>query len=200
MSIHLKHELDSLRKAVADNLLELRRKRGLSRAQLAGICGVSKAMLTQIEQQRTNPSIATLGRIANVLGVTIAKLVEETDIAEPRAIHIEDVPNLWTGAPGSTAKLLQGLDGNTLVEFWDWSLQPGQRHVSSAHPNQSREIIYVLDGELSIVVSSRQVVLTSGHSLQFRANRAHQYENTGSKLVRFFIVVVEADASRQTLG
>ena len=57
--------------ALAHNLREWRGRRGWSQAELAARAGLSKGMLVQIEQSQTNPSIATLSKVADALGVRI---------------------------------------------------------------------------------------------------------------------------------
>ncbi len=61
---------------VARNVRALRTEQAWTLDELAGRSGVSKGMLVQIEQNRTNPSIGTLCRIAEAFGVSLASLVE----------------------------------------------------------------------------------------------------------------------------
>ena len=65
--------------ALANNLREWRARRGWSQTELAARAGLSKGMLVQIEQSQTNPSIATLCKLANALGVALPRLVEVAD-------------------------------------------------------------------------------------------------------------------------
>ena len=62
--------------ALARNLRDLRRARGLSLDALAGLARVSRGMLLQIEGQRVNPSLATLVRIADALDVSVSALLD----------------------------------------------------------------------------------------------------------------------------
>src|SRR5262249_51899158 len=66
--------------AIASNVRAQRAHRGLTLDALAARSGVSRGMLVQVEQGRTNPSVSTLTRIASALGVTVARLVEVGDV------------------------------------------------------------------------------------------------------------------------
>ena len=62
--------------AFKDNLLRLRNEKGLSLEELARQTGLSKTYLWQLEaKEGKNPSIETVQKISDALGVTIAQLV-----------------------------------------------------------------------------------------------------------------------------
>lgn len=52
-------------------LIELRRERGLTQAQLADEAGVNQSEISRLEHGAANPSMATLEAIAAVLGVRL---------------------------------------------------------------------------------------------------------------------------------
>src|SRR6478735_9885519 len=92
---------DEVAAAIARNARELRGDRQWSRDQLATRSGISKGMLIQIEQARTNPSIGTLCRLADAFGVSLAQLVELSAGATVRVVDAAEVVRLWEGADGS---------------------------------------------------------------------------------------------------
>ena len=111
--------------ALAHNLRDWRARRGWTQAELAARAGLSKGMLVQIEQSQTNPSIATLCKLANALGVALPRLVEVAD--EPRIRHVgrDDVAWLWQGrGRGSGAGLIGGIETPVPVELWEWKMGP----------------------------------------------------------------------------
>src|SRR4051812_17924308 len=81
--------------AVARRVAELRRARRLSLDGLARLSGVSKGMLVQIENARSNSSIATLCRVAAALGVSVAQLVELGGEDVVRLVAPEEAARLW---------------------------------------------------------------------------------------------------------
>lgn len=57
---------------------QLRRARGWSQSRLAGLAAVDPATLNLMERGRSNPSLATLRKVAGALGVPVGELLEET--------------------------------------------------------------------------------------------------------------------------
>ena len=177
--------------AVARNLVDLRGRRGMSLEQLAVRSGVSKGMLVQIEQGRTNPSIATLCRIANALGVAVARFVEVGEAPTVRLVTAAEAPVLWQGGGDSIARLLVGSDAPDCVELWDWRIAPGDFHDGEAHPAGTRELLHVLEGELRLEIGQVRQRVAAGDSAMFRADRPHRYANAGGGPLHMMMVVAE---------
>jgi transcriptional regulator with XRE-family HTH domain len=177
--------------AVARNVRALRSGRGFTLDQLATRSGLSKGMLVQLERGGTNPSIATLCRAANALGVTVPRLVEVAETPAARIVRAEEAVTLWRGRRGSTARLLAGLDGPELVELWEWRLGPRDAYRGEPHPAGSHEMLHVLDGVLTLQVDQARHQARRGETLVFRADRPHGYTNDGRSALRFVMVVLE---------
>lgn len=178
--------------ALARNLREWRAKRGWSQAELATRAGLSKGMLVQVEQAQTNPSIATLCKLANALGVALPRLVEVDDEPVVRKVTADDVAWLWRGkAKTSAAGLVAGIEAPMPVELWTWTIGPRDGYDAIAHPPGTREFIHVLEGEAVVTVDGVQVPVGAGECVVFRADRPHRYASAGARPTRFVMVVVE---------
>ncbi len=182
---------DEVATAIARNTRSLRSDRGWSLDQLATRSGVSKGMLVQIEQSRTNPSIGTLCRVADAFGVTLAQMVELTDGANVRVIDPDQIVRLWNSGEDSWGDLLVGTDRNEHVELWRWQLAPGDSHASEGHLPGTRELIAVLSGVLTLEVDDERHDVQPGGALLFEADRAHSYVNRGRRNVDMALVVVQ---------
>src|SRR5215212_8674097 len=123
---------DVVARAIAGNLRRLRSARTWSLDTLAARSGVSRGMLIRIEQARTNPSVGTLVRVADALGVSVAQLVDVVDAPLVRVVRAADAVPLWRSA-GGRGTLLVGSETPPVVELWDWQLAPGDRHGAEAH-------------------------------------------------------------------
>ena len=176
---------------IAQNLSLVRGARRLTFDQLAKKSGVSKGMLVQIEQGRTNPSVATLCRIANALGVTVSRFVEASDEPTARLVPASEAIELWQGRRGSSGKLLVGFDSPSLMEVWDWDLVPGEWYDGLAHPAGTREVLYIQAGELTLSTDGTQYRAAASDLLMFQADRPHRYANEGTARLRFLMVVTE---------
>lgn len=184
-------EIAALNSRIARSLNQVRTSRSLTFDQLARKSGVSKGMLVQIEQGRTNPSVATLCRIANALGVTVSRFVEPGEEPAARLIPASEAIELWQGRRGSRGKLLVGFDTPSLLEVWDWDLAPGESYDGLPHPSGTREVLYVQEGELVLTTDGVEHRAGATDTLMFQADRPHRYANEGSKRLRFLMVVTE---------
>lgn len=70
--------IEAIRSTIAINLRRYRADRGIAQERLALIAGVDRTMVSKIERELTNPSIETLLKLANVLGVTVSKLLDDS--------------------------------------------------------------------------------------------------------------------------
>jgi transcriptional regulator with XRE-family HTH domain len=184
-------EPEEVADAIAQTTRRLRSERGWSLDQLAARSRVSKGMLVQIEQARTNPSIGTLSRLADAFGVTLAEMVEISTGAAVRTVEPADVVTLWTGAEGSSGDLLVGTDRAEHVELWRWSLAPGDHHDSEGHVVGTRELIAVLSGTLTLDVDGEEHLVVAGGAVMFDADRAHRYINAHQRAVDLVLVVIQ---------
>jgi transcriptional regulator with XRE-family HTH domain len=160
---------------IGDRVRRHRSMRGWTLEELAQRSGVSRRMLISIEHGEGNPSIATLLRISDALGVGLPVLV---DVERPRELTITTagrVPALWHGPGGGQALLVAGTEPPDVVELWHWTLHPGEAHHTEAHSVGTRELLLVLDGEIELRVGDRTERLAAGDSAAFAGDIAHGY-------------------------
>jgi transcriptional regulator with XRE-family HTH domain len=180
---------DLVSQALARNVKRVRAERGLTLDGLAARAGVSRGMLIQIEQARTNPSVGTVVRVADALGVSAARLLEYDAGPVVRIVPEESAVTLWSTPLGSSAVLLAGVEAPGPLELWRWTLQPGEGHDSDTHPAGTTEIIRVDEGELTVVLDGVEHPVPAGTTASFDAGRPHGYHNRGTGLARFTMVV-----------
>jgi len=181
--------------ALGRRIRALRRQRDFSLEGLAERSGVSRRMLVSIEQGSANPSIATLLRISDALGIGLPALVDMDRPSRLRVTRAGAAPVLWRGALGGRAALVAGTGPPAGTALWDWTLGPGESHSSEAHAAGTRELLLVLDGQLELRVGPRAEALAAGDSASFAGDLAHEYVNAGSaQAARFALTVSEPAA------
>ncbi len=117
-----------------------RKRRSWTLDQLAQRSGVSRRMLVTIEQGATNPSIATLLRLSDALGVGLPALVAPAPQSSVSVTRKADRAALWSSEAGGVAYLAAGTEPpDFAVELRDWHLGPGDDHRSEAHSAGTRE-------------------------------------------------------------
>lgn len=180
--------------AVARNVRAQRTSLAWTLDDLAARSGVSKGMLSQVEQARTNPSVATICRLATALGVSIASLVEAPEGPSARVVRAEEAVTLWTGGhQDSWARLLVGSGTSQQVELWDVRMVAGDGYASEGHPSGTRELLLVIDGELTLELDGDPHQVGAGDAIAFVADRPHAYRNRGSAPLRYSLSVIHRD-------
>lgn len=182
-------DLDQFSQSLARNLKHWRAARGLTLDALAARSGVSRGMIIQIEQARTNPSVGTTVKLADALGVSIATLLDFEQGPQVRVVAPEQTVRMWSTSTGSSTRLLIGAERPGPLELWSWRLMPGDGSASDAHAEGTVELIHVTEGELTLVVDGRSHAVPAGSSARFEANVPHGYRNDGASEVAMTMVV-----------
>jgi transcriptional regulator with XRE-family HTH domain len=187
-------DLNAVTAAVARNVRSLRQARGWTLAALAARSGLSKGMVVELEQGRTNPSIATLCRLAAALGVGLVQLLDLGDEPELRIVTVDEAVRLWSGAEGGWGDFLVGTQQPVQTELWDWTLEPGDAYEGNIDPEGSRELLYVLKGEITLVLDHRhRTALPERTAALYTTDRPHRIENGGAVPARLIMVLVEGN-------
>ena len=168
-----------------------RRSRGWTLDQLAESAGVSRRMVVSVEQGAVNPSVGTLLRLSDALGVGLPALVEPPEPKSVKVTRRGEGATLWSGEGGGRGVLVAGTTPPDVVELWDWTLGPGDRHASEAHAPGTKELVHVQDGSITVEVADQSVTLDAGDAVAFPGDVAHSYANPGTQPARFSLAVFE---------
>lgn len=182
--------------ALATRLRQYRQQQKLSLDELSRRAGVSKGMLVEIEKGNANPSIAILCKLAAALGVAVADIVNVASAPPIHLIAAADIPVLWTGPGGGSARLLAGSSGPDMVELWRWEMHPGEVFSSPGHPQGTFELFHVEQGEMQLRVGDTVNILPAGHAAVARTDAPHHYANASDDLLVFTMTVAELSPLR----
>jgi transcriptional regulator with XRE-family HTH domain len=185
--------LEDVARSIAGNVRSERTMRGWTLDELAKRSGVSRRLIVQVEQGQTNPSIATLLRLSDALGVGLPRLVAVTDPPMLHVVRAGDAPVLWRGAHGGSAQLVAGSSPPNVLELWDWTLSPGDVHASEPHSRGTMEQLLVVEGELRLRVADEQQTLRPGDAAAFPGDCPHAYAapEAADTPARFTLSVLE---------
>ncbi|MGW0118621.1 helix-turn-helix domain-containing protein [Streptomyces sp. NPDC003327] len=182
-------DLDQLTQALARNLKRWRNERGFTLDALAARAGVSRGMIIQIEQARTNPSVGTTVKLADALGVSLTTLLDHEQGPQVRLVPPEQAVRMWSTPTGSSTTLLVGADARGPLELWAWTLVPGDSSASDPHPEGTTELLHVTAGVLTLVVDGVEHAVPAGTSAVFEASAPHVYRNDGEEPVEMTMAV-----------
>ena len=192
MALSAEHELYDAA-AVGPRVRALRAAMGLSLRELALRCGVSSAMLSQVERGDTSPTLQVAGRIAAGLelrlsqllrldesgSVTIVRAAERRVGGNARRGHRVEV--LTPPIPGQRAEL----SVHTLAS----GSVTGGADDPPMHEPGSRETALVEAGQVVLHCDGEPYQLAAGDCVTFDADLPHRFENPGGGEARLLAVV-----------
>ncbi|MBA4030754.1 MAG: XRE family transcriptional regulator [Planctomyces sp.] len=182
---------DAISQLLCHRVRDLRQQNGWSLDQLGTASGVSRSMLSQIERNEANPTLAVTARIAQAFGLTIGELVEAP--RKSTGIHVirgDDPAHLYRSDEDCEIRTLSPLPLEKDVEFYQLKLKPGRSLKSDAHFQKTREFITVEQGKIRITSSGETRDLAKGDSASYRADVPHSIENRGKGEALTFLVVI----------
>jgi transcriptional regulator with XRE-family HTH domain len=178
---------------VGANLRRLRMRRGLSLEKLAQKCGVSRAMLGQIELGQSAPTINVLWKIARALDVTFATLIQAREAGGTTVLKKGAAKVLTSQGGQFSSRALFPFDGPRRAEFYELRLAGRSREEADAHAPGTVENLVVSSGQLELVIGRETHKLEEGDAIVFEADVAHAYVNAGAKECVMFLVMTYAD-------
>jgi transcriptional regulator with XRE-family HTH domain len=170
------------------SLRSLREARQISLRALAEQTGFSASFLSQIEHGLASPSIGSMERIANALGVTLSQFFHHAEGAQGVVIRRDhrDRMNLeWSHAEVEAAGSISGksqLNG-VLVK-----LKVGGLSGNEPIPSNNDELVFVYQGEVALSLGETEHVLSSGDSAAIPAGVKRRWRNDTDQPVQFLIV------------
>jgi XRE family transcriptional regulator, regulator of sulfur utilization len=169
----------------------LRKAYNLSLSELSEQSGVAKSIISQIERNETNPTLATIWRLSQALDISIERVLATVD----------DEPFIGKSSRGDTPILVSD-DGKMrlaiigwikTVEWLQWydvTSEPGGVLDSDPHQRGSVESLSVLEGEFEVEVGGVVQRAKAGESLRYRSDHAHTVRCVGETPGRATMVCI----------
>lgn len=165
-----------------------REARKLSQRQLAAVAGVTAAMISMIEQNRTSPSIATMKKILSGLNMPLSAFFAED---EPPAAKWHFTPGEFreitppsTGAGPGIRFLRVGQAADSALLVLSETYPPGADTGPELYSHEAEEAGIVLEGQIEITVGSESRVLHKGDGYHFNSRLPHRFRNPGREECR----------------
>jgi transcriptional regulator with XRE-family HTH domain len=167
---------DQIGWVIANQVRARRQEVGLTMMQVAERTGISKGMLSKIENAQTSPSLTTLARLATALDMPVTALfrglAEERDAVFVKAGHGPEIVRQGTRA-GHRYELLGTLRGPRKV------LEPllvtltERSEIFPLFQHQGVEMLYMLQGVMEYGYGVERYRMERGDVLQFEGDIAH---------------------------
>lgn len=196
--LEIQREVEAL--SLGAKIRKLRQRRSLTLQEVSNICGLSKSLLSQIENEATAPPIATLVRIAKALGVTIGYFFKETQTAKRISVvrkHQRYQPDgLPHHRPEQLGYLYQALtrpiDHQKMEPFWV-EFQPRNTGEVHSYYHVGQEFIHVQEGRLEFKAADQTIVLDPGDSLYFDSRIPHALRSLDNQPAKAVVVIYAPD-------
>jgi transcriptional regulator with XRE-family HTH domain len=188
---------ETITQHLGDRVRQLRAERGWSLQMLAGASGVSRSMLSQIEREQANPTLAVTLRIAQAFGMTLGDLVQVPDASSAiTVIRADDRAFHYRSDKHCRIRTLSPLNLEKDVEFYEVQLQPGGALRSAPHYQGTREFLTVETGQVRVESANDSELLGKGDSVSYRADVPHAIINAGPKEAVLFLVDIYSNPNR----
>lgn len=169
----------------------LRKASNLSLSELSEHSGVAKSIISQIERAETNPTLATVWRLAQALDVSIEKVLQGRDESPfIEKFSRADTPILVSDDGKCRLAVTGWLKTVDWLQSYDFFAEPGGVLESEAHPRGAVECLTAIEGELQVEVGGESEVLRAGETLRYRADRPHLIRNVGGKPARAEMICI----------
>ena len=172
---------------VGARVRSLRRERGLTIEQLAAATGLTKGFISQLERDRTAPSLSSIARICDALGVRLSHIFEREPA--PALVRRSDRLSL-DGAP--TRNHLLSAHEESRFQAIESEIAPGAGAGAELQSLPGEiEFVYVLEGALELRVAEQTHRLEAGDALTYEPSKPHTWRNASTtELVRVLWVSV----------
>ena len=163
---------------IGERIKTLRTGQGMTLAELGEKANLSTSYLSQIERDKTSPSLTTLETIAKSLNIGLRTLFE-TDDEAAFVLRARKETNTPTHRDPVVRQPLMPQIGNPEIEVYRITFNP-RSAPEQIEQFAGEEIIYVLNGELTISIGDERFVLTAGDSIHYDALLFHSWKNESS--------------------
>jgi transcriptional regulator with XRE-family HTH domain len=169
----------------------LRKASSLSLSDLSERSGVAKSIISQIERNETNPTLATIWRLSHALDVPIERVLQGTqDAAFVEKAGRGDTPVL-TSEDGLCRLTITGwIKTVEWLQWYEFEAEAGGVLESDPHQRGSIECLSVRDGALEVEVAGGVETAEAGETLRYRCDRAHVIRNRGTRPARATMVCI----------
>jgi transcriptional regulator with XRE-family HTH domain len=199
-------EASMIEQQIACRMREIRKSKGLTLKRLGEMAGISRAMLSRLENNQCSPPIATLSKIAQALDVPIGIFFEEQPPSAAQRVAVT-----------RRGERIQAVRPGTRIGFTYWTFKKARDlHLIEAfviqHPAVKRapkmlfdhpgeEFLLVLSGSVEFVIGRKVIQMGPGDAVHFDPSIPHRVQNRSETRAECLVVVAgEKSYARQGLA
>lgn len=173
---------------LGDKLKTCRKGRNLSLEELAGLTGFSKSFLSQIENGKNSPSIASLKKITGALGISIGELFDEDRGEQVHVVKLKDRKSFEVVKDKVIFEFVASQVAGRKMEVLFFTLLPGGESDGD-YAHEGEEFGTVLEGRLLLQIGGKEHLLEQGDTVYFSSSIPHRWTNPGAEVMRALWVI-----------
>ncbi len=176
---------EGISRILSDNVIELRKMRGLTQSRLAQVSGIPRSTITYLESGTGNPSLWNMTKIANALEIKIEELFVKRSLTA-QIIKSKDLSYKDKNGSQVFNLLPTPIKGLVIEKF---ELAPLNGFIGIPHLKGTTEYFICIQGRVKVSVSGEDFIVNKGDILIFLGNEKHSYENlTNAKAMAISVV------------
>lgn len=177
---------------ISNKFKEIRKEKGITIQEVADRAGVSKGLISQIENNRTIPSLLVLINIINALNIDLNEFFKDFNSeldSGPVVVRKKDTysPFEKESAIGFHYKRIftSAMDSSTMDIVLLELLPDAQRPMVET---EAYEYKYIISGQVEYIFNDQKISLEEGDSIFFNGRLSHTPRNVGSEKAVMLIV------------
>lgn len=174
---------------IALNIMNLRKQKNMSMDALSKRSGVSKSMLSQIEQEKTNPTVVTVWKIARALDVSVEELIQTNGDYQIEVLRREDAPVIFSDDRSCIIRVNSPIHMTDNLELYHMTFKSHGKLSSLPHYPNSEEFLTVISGQFKVSSGNNSSTLNEGDTGRYRADISHCIENLNDKESTLYLTV-----------
>jgi len=174
---------------IGREIQRLRFLNNLTLDQLARKSGVSKSILSQIERDRSNPTLATIWRITKALESSL----DDVFFSKEGETFFEKLsqnatPEVTSEDGKFRLRILGTINMVASIQWYEFKAEPGAVLDSKTHGTGSIESVTLCTGNLMIQINDEKRFISEGETIRYRTDASHLLKNKGKVIARGFMV------------
>ncbi|MFW5790850.1 MAG: cupin domain-containing protein [Bacillota bacterium] len=158
---------------------KIRKNRGYSLTQLSELTGLSVGYLSNVERNKNSPTVSSLRKIVDALGITVPDLFDNNCSKRKHVKKSERKELIRTNKEGIKYELLT-TDICKKMEPLLLTVEPGSSSGKEQHQHEGEEFGFIIQGELTYYIGQDKYHLQTGDSIYHLASELHSYKNEGN--------------------
>ena len=163
---------------LGERLRAIREEKAISLSKLAEKTGYTKSFISQVEKNKTSPSISSLLRITDALGINPQEILHREGTSEKILVKKSERDLYFHKKSKAQFEFLFTKNSKRKMEPLFVTIEPGGS--SDAYSHEGEEFGTVLKGTLELTVGNETFRVEEGDCVYFNSQVEHHWKNNGS--------------------